>query len=92
MGFVPGDGGDALHENGLRFVALLGEHRFNDLRRLGFEKPRFRRKSLRFSSLRVTILSRAALMPSTKGRGEDLAKRVRAGAGSCANREAVDFR
>lgn len=55
------------------------------------EEPRLRRKSLRSSSERATIFSRAALMPLTKGRGEELAKRVSAGAPSCAKREAAYF-
>jgi hypothetical protein len=48
-----------------------------------------RRNSLRSSSMRATIRSRAALMPLTKGTGEELAKRVSAGAASCAKREAA---
>ena len=56
-----------------------------------FEKPRLRRNSLRSSSVRATIFSRAALMPLTKGIGEELAKRVSAGAASCAKREAAYF-
>ena len=47
------------------------------------------RQSLRSSSVRATIFSRAALMPLTKGMGEELAKRVSAGAASCAKREAA---
>ena len=54
-----------------------------------FEKPRMRRNSLRSSSVRTTIFSRAALMPLTKGIGEELAKRVNAGTASCAIREAA---
>ena len=44
-----------------------------------FEKPRLRRKSLRSSSVRATIRSRAALMPLMKGCGEELAKFSSAG-------------
>src|SRR5262249_23709322 len=55
------------------------------------EKPRLRRNSLRSSSVRATIFSRAALMPFTNGIGEELAKRVSAGAASWAKREAAYF-
>lgn len=54
-------------------------------------KPRFLRKSVRSSSVRATMRSRAARMPSTKGAGEELAKRVSAGAASCAKRLAAYF-
>ncbi len=54
-----------------------------------FEKPRFFRKLARSSSLRATIFSRAARMPSMNGAGEELAKRVSAGAASCAKRFAA---
>src|SRR6267142_133413 len=53
------------------------------------EKPRRRKNSVRSSSLRATIRSRAALMPLTKGMGEELAKyqqrrrRLVRKAGSC---------
>ena len=50
-----------------------------------------RRKSVRSSSVRATMRSRAALMPLTKGMGEELAKRVSAGAASWAKREAAKF-
>lgn len=46
-------------------------------------------KSVLSSSLRATMLSRAALMPLTKGVGEELAKRVSAGAAAWANRDAA---
>ena len=46
---------------------------------------------MRSSSVRATICSRAALMPLTKGIGEELAKRVSAGAASWAKREAAYF-
>src|SRR5579871_6790967 len=49
------------------------------------ENPRRRRNSVRSSSLCATIRSRAALMPLTKGMGEELAKFNSAGAASWAN-------
>jgi hypothetical protein len=54
-------------------------------------KPRLRRNSVRSSSVRATIRSRAALIPLTKGTGEELAKRVSAGAASWAKREAANL-
>ena len=54
-----------------------------------FEKPRRRRKSLRSSSVRATMRSRATLMPLMKGMGDELAKFSSAGAASWAKREAA---
>ena len=73
-GLVARNRGDALHEveDALGLATFLGQHSLDDLRRLGLEKPRLRRKSLRSSSLRATICSRAALMPLTKGIGRGI--------------------
>src|SRR5206468_3395456 len=54
-------------------------------------KPRLRRKSVRSSSVRATMRSRADLMPLTNGMGEELAKRVSAGAALWAKREGANF-
>jgi hypothetical protein len=53
--------------------------------------PRLRRKSVRSSSVRATMRSRADLMPLMNGMGEELANRVSAGAASGAKREAANF-
>jgi hypothetical protein len=93
MDFIPGDGGDALNEieDALRLAAFLDQDRVDDLRRLGFGKAAPAQDSLRSSSVRATIFSRAALMPLIKRIGDELAKRVSAGAASWAKREAAYF-
>src|SRR4051812_14050535 len=56
-----------------------------------FEKPRWRRKSDRSSSVRATIRARAARMPATKVEADESAKLASAGAASSAKREAAYF-
>ena len=84
MRLVARDGGDALHEieNAFRRAAFLRQHLSITLAVSALEKPRRRRNSVRSSSLRATICSRAALMPLTKGVAEELAKFSSAGAAS----------
>ncbi len=52
----PGGGRASLHEveHALRRAALPQDHRLDDPARVGPRKPRLRRKSVRFSSLRAT--------------------------------------
>ena len=87
------DRSDALDEveNGLGLAAFLGEHRLDDLRRLGLAEAALPQKL-------GPILVGARDYPVTglgdavdEGCGEELAKRVRAGAASWAKREAAYF-
>jgi hypothetical protein len=87
-GLIARDGGDALHEveDAFGLAPLLDENGLDDLRRLDLREPALAQEVCAILVAAGDDLLRAALMPLTNGTGEELAKRVNAGAASCAKR------
>ncbi len=90
---VPRDRGDALDEveHGLGLAAFLASTVSMILAVSALPNPRFLRNSVRSSSVARDDTLASLAMPLMNGCGEELAKRVSAGAASCVKREAAYF-